>query len=43
MIPRDFQLDALKDLPMHVDFMRVAEGATIRVKIPIHVLTIKSV
>jgi large subunit ribosomal protein L25 len=38
VIPRDFQLDALKDLPMHVDFMRVAEGATIRVKIPIHVL-----
>jgi large subunit ribosomal protein L25 len=38
VIPRDFQLDAIKDLPMHVDFMRVAEGATIRVKIPIHVL-----
>ena len=37
VIPRDFQLDAIKDLPMHVDFMRVAEGATIRVKIPIHV------
>jgi large subunit ribosomal protein L25 len=37
VIPRDFQLDAIKDLPMHVDFMRVAEGATLRVKIPIHV------
>src|SRR6185312_1557165 len=37
VIPRDFQLDALKDLPMHVDFMRVAEGAAIRVRIPIHV------
>src|SRR5579883_2671940 len=27
VIPRDFQLDALKDLPMHVDFLRVAESA----------------
>ena len=32
VIPRDFQLDAIKDLPMHVDFLRVAEGATIRVQ-----------
>src|SRR3954470_3238618 len=37
VIPRDFQLDAIKDLPMHVDFLRVAEGATIRVNIPVHV------
>jgi large subunit ribosomal protein L25 len=38
VIPRDFQLDAIKDLPMHVDFLRVAEGASIRVKIPVHVM-----
>jgi large subunit ribosomal protein L25 len=38
VIPRDFQLDAIKDLPMHVDFLRVAEGASIRVNIPVHVL-----
>jgi large subunit ribosomal protein L25 len=38
VIPRDFQLDELKDLPMHVDFLRIAEGATIRVQIPVHVL-----
>ncbi len=38
VIPRDFQLDALKDLPMHVDFLRVAQGAKIRVNIPVHVL-----
>jgi large subunit ribosomal protein L25 len=38
VIPRDFQLDALKDLPMHVDFLRVAPGAKIRVNIPVHVL-----
>ena len=28
VIPRDFQLDAVKDLPVHVDFMRLGEGAT---------------
>ena len=38
VIPRDFQLDAIKDLPMHVDFLRVVEGSTIRVHIPLHVL-----
>ena len=37
VIPRDFQLDAVRDLPLHVDFMRLGEGATIRVDIPIHV------
>jgi large subunit ribosomal protein L25 len=35
VIPRDFQLDAVRDLPLHVDFMRLGEGATIRVRIPI--------
>jgi large subunit ribosomal protein L25 len=38
VIPRDFQLDPVRDLPVHVDFMRLAEGATIRVSIPIHVI-----
>jgi large subunit ribosomal protein L25 len=38
VIPRDFQLDALKDLPMHVDFLRVSEGAMVRVHVPVHVL-----
>jgi large subunit ribosomal protein L25 len=37
VIPRDFQLDAVRDLPLHVDFMRLGEGATIRVNIPIRV------
>src|SRR5438445_1577441 len=37
-IPRDFQLDPVRDLPIHVDFMRLGEGATIRVRIPIHVI-----
>lgn len=38
VIPRDFQLDPVKDLPVHVDFMRLGEGATVRVRVPIHVL-----
>ena len=38
VIPRDFQLDPIRDLPIHVDFMRLGEGATIRVHIPIHVM-----
>ena len=37
VIPRDFQLDAVKDFPIHVDFMRLGDGATIRVRIPVHV------
>jgi large subunit ribosomal protein L25 len=38
VIPRDFQLDALKDLPIHVDFQRLGIGATIRVSVPVHVI-----
>src|SRR5438552_14049067 len=37
VIPRDFQLDAVKDLPVHVDFLRLGPGAKIRVRIPVHV------
>jgi large subunit ribosomal protein L25 len=37
VIPRDFQLDPVRDHPVHVDFMRLGEGATIRVRVPIHV------
>src|SRR6266487_5407760 len=38
VIPRDFQLDPVRDLPIHVDFMRLGEGATIRVRIPVHIM-----
>jgi len=38
VIPRDFQLDPVKDLPVHVDFLRLGEGAQIRVRIPVHVM-----
>lgn len=36
VIPRDYQLDPIKDLPQHVDFLRVAIGATLVVDIPVH-------
>jgi large subunit ribosomal protein L25 len=35
-IPRDYQLDPVMDKPVHVDFLRLAAGATIRVEIPVH-------
>ena len=34
VIPRDFQLDPVRDFPIHVDFLRLGEGATIRVSVP---------
>jgi large subunit ribosomal protein L25 len=37
VIPRDFHLDPVRDFPIHVDFMRLGEGATIRVSVPLHV------
>src|SRR5438132_708544 len=38
VIPRDFHLDSVRDFPVHVDFMRLGEGATIRVSVPLHIL-----
>lgn len=36
VIPRDYQLDVVKDTPVHVDFLRVTEGSRIRVEVPVH-------
>ena len=38
VIPRDFQIDPVRDAPVHVDFMRLGKGATIRVRVPIHMI-----
>lgn len=35
VIPRDLQLDPVKDLPLHVDFLRVAKGAKLTVMVPV--------
>jgi large subunit ribosomal protein L25 len=37
VIPRDFHLDPIRDFPLHVDFMRLGEGATIRISVPLRV------
>lgn len=37
-IPRDYQLDPVRDVPLHVDFLRLAAGSTIKVVVPIHVV-----
>jgi len=31
-------LDPVRDFPIHVDFMRLGEGATIRVSVPLHIV-----
>jgi large subunit ribosomal protein L25 len=36
VIPREVQLDPVSDRPVHVDFLRLAEGATVRLDIPVH-------
>ena len=37
-LPRDYQLDPVKDVPIHIDFLRLAEGQEIRVTVPVHVV-----
>ncbi len=36
VIPRDYQLDVIKDTPLHVDFLRLKSGSLLRVFIPVH-------
>jgi large subunit ribosomal protein L25 len=36
-IPRDFQLDPVRDTVLHVDFLRLTGSALVRVVVPIHV------
>ncbi|UOK69602.1 50S ribosomal protein L25/general stress protein Ctc [Ancylobacter polymorphus] len=38
VIPRDYQLDPVKDFPLHIDFLRVAVGASLAVDVPVHFL-----
>ncbi|BAR99823.1 LSU ribosomal protein L25p [Blastochloris viridis] len=37
VIPRDYQLDPVRDFPIHVDFQRLVSGQKVRVEVPIHV------
>ncbi|WP_430910101.1 50S ribosomal protein L25/general stress protein Ctc [Methylobacterium sp. sgz302541] len=38
VIPRDFQLDPVTGVPLHVDFLRVVAGQTVTVDVPVHFL-----
>ncbi len=38
VIPRDYQLDPVKDRPLHVDFLRIKKGSKIDVEIPVHAI-----
>lgn len=36
VIPRDYQLHPVNDRPLHVDFLRVPEGARLNIDVPVH-------
>ncbi|MGC1179589.1 MAG: 50S ribosomal protein L25/general stress protein Ctc, partial [Methyloceanibacter sp.] len=38
VIPRDVQLDPIRDFPIHVDFMRVGKDALVTVEVPVRFL-----
>jgi large subunit ribosomal protein L25 len=38
VIPRDVQLDPVRDFPIHVDFMRVGEHSMVTVEVPVRFL-----
>ena len=37
-IPRDYQLDPVRDFPVHIDFLRLSAGQAIKVVVPVHVV-----
>ncbi len=38
VIPREFQLHPVRDVPIHVDFMRLGKGAMVTVEVPMNFL-----
>ncbi|MBT6032957.1 MAG: 50S ribosomal protein L25/general stress protein Ctc [Kordiimonadaceae bacterium] len=38
VLPRDVQFHPVNDRPLHVDFLRLAKGATIEIMVPVHFL-----
>jgi large subunit ribosomal protein L25 len=37
-IPRDYQLDPVRDFPVHIDFLRVSGNQAVKVVVPVHVV-----
>jgi large subunit ribosomal protein L25 len=38
VLPKDYQLDPIRDFPMHVDFLRVSKNSVVTVNVPVHFL-----
>ncbi|MDO6964218.1 50S ribosomal protein L25/general stress protein Ctc [Rhizobium alvei] len=36
VLPKDYQLDPVRDFTMHVDFLRVSGNSTVTVEVPVH-------
>jgi len=36
VIPRDYQLDPVKDFPLHIDFLRIGKGSKINVQVHVN-------
>jgi large subunit ribosomal protein L25 len=36
VLPRDLQVNVVSDEPIHVDFLRLAKGATVLIEVPVH-------
>ncbi|MEI5680987.1 MULTISPECIES: 50S ribosomal protein L25/general stress protein Ctc [unclassified Mesorhizobium] len=36
VLPKDYQLDPVRDFPMHVDFLRVGKNTEVNVNVPVH-------
>lgn len=36
VLPKDYQLDPVRDFPLHVDFLRVSSKSIMDIKIPVH-------
>jgi len=36
VLPKDYQLDPVRDFTLHVDFVRVSANSTVTVEVPVH-------
>lgn len=36
VLPKDYQLDPVRDFPLHVDFLRVGRNTEVNVNVPVH-------
>lgn len=38
VLPRDLQLHPVSDMPIHIDFLRLAEGSSVVMNVPVHII-----